>query len=323
VDKEEIQDLISKVFSGTASEAEQEKLNTWYRQQNEQDVYWPDSLPNEQAEVKKRMLNNLHQHIHRNHMPVQRNKPYRKVVAALAMGLILFTGGYYLFNNKAVNRKVAAVHFSAPQNLNENRYVYLPDSSVVVLRQGSTISYIYNGHTRELQLSGEAYFDVRHQQDHPFIVHTGNLITTVLGTSFNIKALPGKAVTVSVTRGKVSVMDKALHKLSILTPNQQVVYSPAVKSMTPQVVQATGLVEWAKTDMQFSDMPYGQLAERLSRRYGVEIEFKNPAVKNCLITGRFTGTEPLEQVLQIISQTMGTTYLTNGNKITIDGNGCS
>ncbi|WDF57407.1 FecR family protein [Mucilaginibacter sp. KACC 22063] len=322
MNKHRIDELIEKSLKGNISLSEKEELNSWYRHQNEQDVQWLDSTPNEQAELEQRMLGRIRAHIIQQRSHTKHNSKYWIGLAASIAVLVLFTTIYMVQKRSVSSKHAIAASFAAPQKFAENRYVHLPDGSIAILRRGSNLSYKYNGGVRELYLSGEAYFDVKHQADHPFIVHTGNLLTTVLGTAFNIKAIPGQAVTVTVTRGKVSVADQVHKTLNILTPNQQVVSSKEEIKTTPEIVETSNLLSWAKVDMQFTDMPYEQLAERLSRRYGVEITFKNPAVKKCLITGRFSGTEPLEQVLQIISQTLSTTYTATGNSIAIDGTGC-
>ncbi|TZF82517.1 hypothetical protein FW774_13480 [Pedobacter sp. BS3] len=85
----------------------------------------------------------------------------------------------------------------------------------------------FNGNTREVYLTGEAFFQVTHNPQKPFIAHTDGLNTCVLGTSFNINAYPQLAqVRVSVATGKASVT--ANHKvLAMLAANQQVAYTKA------------------------------------------------------------------------------------------------
>jgi hypothetical protein len=94
------------------------------------------------------------------------------------------------------------------------------------------------------------------------------------------------------------------------------------KVATQGNVKAIETIKWVKADMQFDAMTYKQLAEKLERRYDVQFNFKNPNMEKCLITGRFTGTEPIDQVLHIISETLGTNYKIEGNKVTVDGKEC-
>ena len=90
----------------------------------------------------------------------------------------------------------------------EYKYILLPDSTQVWLNAGSTLDYPehFDETTREVTLTGEAYFDVKHAAEHPFIIHTGQIQTTVLGTAFNINAYTDRSnIQVSVSRGKVKV----------------------------------------------------------------------------------------------------------------------
>lgn len=75
--------------------------------------------------------------------------------------------------------------------------------------------------------------------------------------------------------------------------------------------------------MQFDDMPFKQLAERLSRRYDVSVNFKNKELEKCLITGRFNGTETLNQILLALTETMGASYTMDGKTVALDGAGCN
>src|SRR6202000_336004 len=88
--------------------------------------------------------------------------------------------------------------------------VRLSDSTIVYLGPDSKINFPgrFNGKTRELNLEGEAFFQVKKDHQHPFIIHTGDVSTTVLGTSFKITAFKGEPLTVSVATGKVRVDEK-------------------------------------------------------------------------------------------------------------------
>ena len=171
-----------------------------------------------------------------------------------------------------------------------------------------------------MTLQGEAYFDIASHPDQPFLIHTGEVTSTVLGTSLNIKAWSSDSVTVSVITGKVQVSNAKA--TTILTPNQQVVFDQHHNNTQQLKILPAAVIAWAKSDMQFQDIPYDQLAQHLGRRYNVSFEFKNPALKNCPITGRFTGTETLNEVLDVLSQTMGTTYTINGRTVELDGKAC-
>lgn len=316
-----LQNLIKKYLDGTANTFEKKQLDDWYQNANEKEVTWGGDSPDEEKEVESRMLKKLQEYVQSSKITVvpfyKRSLPK---VAAVLTGFSLLIG-YCFFRVNHFTNNTNRISAQAPLKFKENKYILLPDSSRVLLHSGSKMSYVFNGKARELILSGEAYFDVKHQKK-PFVIHTGSVLTTVLGTAFNIKAYPGQKVTVSVTRGKVSVANTFNGALAILIPNQQVIYSEDTKSFHQQSAKAQQWMTWVKSDMQFDNMPFKQLAERLARRYNVEVKFKNPELEKCLITGRFSGTESIEQVLQILSETMGTFYTINGITITLDGKSC-
>lgn len=322
--EEQLLALIEKYLDGSATESEKQQLDGWYREQSEQEAVWhADSAQEEQA-LEHRMLLHIYQHIKTDHAPVKKLWQLNlfRYAAALFFGVSL-CAGYFLLNKKqdvGIDRPLSV---AAPALLSENRFVMLPDSSTVVLHPGTSIRYATNGRVREVYLNGEAFFDVKHKTANPFVIYTGKIKTTVLGTAFNIKANPGEKVVVSVSRGKVSVSDSKQHLLATLLPNQQLVCSIGAEKALQRKVEALNTIEWVKSDMQFDDMPFKQLAERLSRRYDVKVSFKNKDLEKCLITGLFDGTETLAQVFKTLSKTTGASYTIDDKTVMIDGVGCN
>ncbi|WP_343691883.1 FecR domain-containing protein [Chitinophaga sp.] len=311
MDSNHLDRLIQKYIDRTATPAEQEELNNWYRDFTGEEDPFP-MTDEQEAVAGQEMLSYLQGRIQR------KKRPSVAVFASLAAACMLGAVIYMNWTTTPENQNFVA---NIPAAASENRFIYLPDSSKVVLHPGSKMDYQYKGNNREVTLEGEAYFDVTTHPDQPFIIHTGQISTTILGTSLNIKTYQSDSVSVSVLSGKVQVTDANQQK-TILTPNQQVVYNQHTNNIQQvKIIQAT-VIDWAKSDMQFQDMPYEQLAQRLERRYDVSIVFKNPALQHCPITGRFSGTESLNEVLDILSQTMGTTYSMNGRIVELDGTAC-
>jgi ferric-dicitrate binding protein FerR (iron transport regulator) len=81
-------------------------------------------------------------------------------------------------------------------------------------------------------------------------------------------------------------------------------------------------MNWVQTDMTFDNMPFSKLVDHLSKRYGVEFSFENSQLKDCPFTGRFTGTENLEEILNVLAEISGTQYQINSNHVLIQGNNC-
>jgi len=324
-------ELLERELSGTASDAERKELDEWYHSNGEREAVWDIESPDEEIELEKRMLANLQQHMQTVQAPakIRTLRPLLRVAAVLT-ACFFMAGAYFYLKHGNGGEPQASGAIEARVNNAANRYVILPDSSVVILHPGSNISYHFSDKTRELNLEGEAFFDIRHDARHPFLIHTGAVTTTVLGTAFNIKAYKGQSVIVVVTRGKVSVSDGHARKvLAVLTPKQQVEVNQVknvqqqTKVVSQQTVENNPQPDWIKADMQFDELPFTQLVDRLKSRYDVKIALKNPALGNCPITGRFTGTETLDQVLQIITSTTSTKYFKEGDKFVIDGTACA
>jgi ferric-dicitrate binding protein FerR (iron transport regulator) len=311
MDRNRLDLLIQKYIDRTASPAEQEELNNWYRDFSGEADPFPMTDAQETA-AGQEMLSYLSARIQR------KKRPSVAVFASLAAACLLGVFMYINLPKTPENKNLVA---NIPAAASENRFIYLPDSSKVVLHPGSKMDYQRNGNNREVTLEGEAYFDIATLPEQPFIIHTGRVSTTVLGTSLNIKTWNTDSVSVSVITGKVQVTDASQQK-TILTPNQQVVYNQHTNNIQQVKIIPATIIAWAKSDMQFQDMPFEQLAQRLDRRYDVNIVFKNPALQHCPITGRFSGTESLSEVLDVLSQTMGTTYTIKGRTVELDGTAC-
>ena len=253
-------------------------------------------------------------------------------MAAASVVLFIIAASLFFLKNqqKPINTITA---FRVPEcrfgkAVSYTRSVTLPDSSIVVLRANSTLEYPaqFAAGKREVRLTGEAYFDIRHDESKPFIVYSGEIKTVVLGTAFNIKAYTdAKDITVSVMRGKVRV-EKATKEIAVLMPDQQVTCSAsAMAAVTePSHVNAASIItDWAKQDMVFEDLSFQTTANLLSRRYAVRIDFKNAALAQCTIRAFFNGTETLDKVLKDLCLISNATYTrTDNGKIVIDGEGC-
>jgi ferric-dicitrate binding protein FerR (iron transport regulator) len=246
--------------------------------------------------------------------------------AAAAVIVLSSAMAYYMY---PAHKKMPVRDQAAGNNLSKNyiRNITLPDGSTVVLQAGSTLDFPakFGDSSREVSLSGEAYFDIEHDNGRPFIIHTGTVSTTVLGTAFNIKAFSGqKKIVISVTYGKVKVED-AHRLLAVLTPDQQLNYQPSDAVSSQQNVDANKLVtDWTRQDMVFEESTFAEVAEVLKKRYAATIRFDNTDLLKCPIHASFKGTEKLENVLNVVCKVQGAIYRMNaGGTIVISGKGCN
>jgi transmembrane sensor len=208
----------------------------------------------------------------------------------------------------------------------QKKQLMLADGSKVWVNAGSELRYPekFIGNTREIYLSGEAYFDVHHDPSKPFIIHTANVVTTVLGTAFNIREDKTKhTIEVTVARGRVSVANGD-RMLGIITPDQQISFNTSSEKVIQQNVDALKIASWQKTDLQFEDVTFAEVAKRLEERFGVKISFANEKIKACRFTGASLTGEKLDEVLKTICGFNNASYQTRDDgSIIIDGPGCN
>jgi ferric-dicitrate binding protein FerR (iron transport regulator) len=263
-------------------------------------------------------------------MPTYRTHFLRKGwvrLAAAAIIIAVAATAIYLARPlpaKQVAAKTALPNAGKPVELIRN--ITLPDGSSVVLQANSTLDYprSFTGQTREVTLTGEAYFDVAHDTAHPFIIHSGNIKTTVLGTAFNIKAWPAdKEVIVTVTKGKVRVEDGSTI-LGIITPNQQISFSKEQAVAKQLAVDTTTFISWKDKAYTLDDISIDDALTELQIRYGVVIELANKEKGGeCRFTASFHQNESLGYVLDVICKLNKATWKKDADRIIIEGVQCN
>jgi transmembrane sensor len=319
------QTLIQKYLNNTASSKEREAVEKYYELFEEEPPANELLEENEAARIESKIFEKINSEIKTSKREIAVWSLIRwTAVAAAIAGLAFFINISLQTENPTVSSIQVPEKAPYVTQVPYNQFLQLPDGTTVVLHGHSTLTYDenFNNKKREVTLIGEAYFDVKHNPNVPFVIHSGKLKTTVLGTSFNIKAWPEqKDIIVSVTRGKVKVENE--NKLvAILTQDKQVVYNVESDNADQHKVESELSISWIQSDMTFDNMSFENLAEHLSKRYNLDIIFQNEELKNCSFTGRFTGTESFDEVMKILSATSNTTYSVTGNQVVISGEKC-
>lgn len=328
ISKDELKALAEKWMQGTLSAEERAIFESWYNHPDEPAIQWPG------AETEEELQNRIYSRISAElkaggETGSTASMRWWQVAAAAVIVLTAAIAWYFITTYRSSIPATATiaprVNKAVDKSTDFIRHLTLADGTNVVLQANSKLDYPekFLGNAREVILLGEAYFDVAHDAKKPFIIHTGRIRTTVLGTAFNIRALPdGKEIIVSVTRGKVKVEDdKKL--LAVLTPNEQAVYMPVTAAVVKDTVNANSLVtDWTKHDMRFEGQSFEEVAALLGRRYGVEIRFKKNGLKKYTIKAFFSGTETLEKALDVLCIISNATYSMPDDKtVLLDGDG--
>lgn len=252
---------------------------------------------------------------------------YIRALSIAASLIIAVAAGFYFYHlsteTKSTGVVVAkAVTIPSSTATSFTRHITLADGTTVILKAGSTLAVAKNfmGQTREVSLSGEAFFDVKHRNDKPFIIHTGTVSTTVLGTAFDIKA-DAKGVEVSVTRGRVKV-ERGKQVLAVLGVSDKVecpVDNNADVTVERNKVEETASsLNWAKQGLAFDHVSMLNVVRQLSQRYGVNITIPNEKIADTPLYISFDGTESIGDVMDVIcSMLPDMSYRMTGNDIVI------
>jgi transmembrane sensor len=320
--KKDLKKLVEKYLNGTATAPERQILESYYATFDDAPGAFEDLDDTQLDMLGHGIKEKINQRIRPKESKTIFLRNYFRAAAILVvmLGVVWLARVYSLRENEQQMPRIAASAGKEPVS----RFFTLPDGSKVVLHANSQLklSTDFNRSNRTVYLTGEAYFDVTHNSSSPFIIYTGKVKTTVLGTAFNIQAWPGqKDIIVSVSRGKVRVEDQ--NKLiAVLTPEKQVTYNTETSVAGEQQVEATEMMGWLQQDVTFDEMSFKDLAVLLSKRFGTDIKFANPELENCRFTGRFSGTETLEEVMRTLSLTSNTRYDILADEVLIDGEKC-
>lgn len=313
MDKPYFIELLRKYLDGDATKEEEQFLISYYNLfENEPDVV--ELLSAEKREgLKKEMIGAIWDTISKEE-PQQKKiisiTRRRVLVAAASVLLVLLTGSLFLVHTSAIRKQtgpianaVAGEQMAAEQK--ENHLIVLPDGSTVTLSFGSKLDYpsSFEGLAkREVYLTGQAFFDIRHNATRSFVVHTGKLATTVLGTAFNIKAYPGEVdITITVKRGAVKVSDQ--HKtFGIIRPDQQIIYNKQQGNSVQKDVTADNYLDWKQQDLLFDNLTVEEASRLLEERFNVKISISDPSIRSRRFTTTFPRSESLEEALKSICE---------------------
>jgi ferric-dicitrate binding protein FerR (iron transport regulator) len=186
----------------------------------------------------------------------------------------------------------------------------LPDSTKGWLNSGSKLKYpaIFEKN-RKVELTGEAYFEVKKQKDSEFIVSLANLDVKVLGTKFNVSGYTDDMFTdVVLSEGKVEINGKTGVFKQILSPDEKITYNIQTKSLKLSSVDANRYSAWKDGFLIMDNEPLEQVIGRIERWYNAEIVIQDEALKSYRFKVTFKD-EPLEEVLRLIAITTPIKYV--------------
>ena len=231
---------------------------------------------------------------------------YRQIAAILIPIMVLSIATYFFFSSPHSHTQ-PWVEINAPEGARIE--FLLPDSTSGWLNNGSKLKYPTTfGSHRQVELMGEAFFNVKHKQHSDFTVSVTDMDIKVLGTQFNVSAYSNEPYTeVVLKEGKVEIKGKEALFSKTLQPKEKILYSHKTNSFNMQSVDPDIYTAWKDGYLIINNEPLGQAAKKIGRWYNAEITIKEEALKSYRFKGTFNE-EPLDEVLRFIAMTTPINY---------------
>ncbi|TKG96440.1 FecR family protein [Puteibacter caeruleilacunae] len=225
------------------------------------------------------------------------------LIVALIMGI---------FIEKQLNVFVHKNHLSVVEvPMGQTAKITLPDSTLVWLNSGSSISYpsTFTMDERTVKILGEAFLEVKKNQDSPFKIENPKLNIKVTGTQFNFKAYPDEDIaTAALVEGSIEASIPTLKHTSKLEPGQLITFNSKNKKISLSKVDTKLYTSWRDGYIVLKDKPFGEFLKQIERWYNVDIILENQDIANQLYGGTILRNKPLDQVFEILQVMAGIEY---------------
>lgn len=236
---------------------------------------------------------------------------YFRYAAVLMLVSGISTLTFYLGKQNSYVQNSAIKYTSVVADKGQISKIVLPDSSVVWLNSGTTLTYDnnYSYKNRNLNLSGQAFLEVKKNKNLPLIVASGDLRVKVLGTRFDVNAYPDDSrIKVTLESGKVELLNSADQSFNYqLNPGEMAEYESQSGRMAIKPVESKDYINWKDGALIFVDTPMTEVLKRLERKFDIEIEVGNPKVYKSVFNANFKN-ESLKEILDYIQFSCSITY---------------
>ena len=325
-------DLIAKYLAGEATPEEAMQLDDWLTEPENRKIFEQAQklyrhMPGSTAEVPSMQNEWMHLHDKMNSRKVSGQKVLRMpvlryIAAACVVGVIAFISFMLITNTKKDQTDKMELAVFKTSAGNEVRTDTMPDGSTITINKNSSISYTsaFNTINREVQLSGESYFDIVPDNTKPFIITVDDLKIKVVGTSFNVRKIPSdKTIEVQVVKGIVKMYTK--EKEITVIKGQTGIYTRHDHALKLKNTLDVNSIGYATKTFSFTDISLTEVCDYLEKAFNVTIKLDAEKFAECRLTAQFKD-KTLTYILDVINATLNTTYTQNSNTIYINGNGC-
>lgn len=296
--------IISKTFANEASESELEILDNWLSSSEENRKHffslkniWDISHPTF-VSTDIDTDNALNKVLPKVHKPTRINllKRYQQIASIILLPIVIAFGYYYFSSsNSEISSHEVFTQYGTRTSL------MLTDGSKVCLNAGSTLIYPdkFKDNSRNVSLSGEAYFEVESSKAKPFSVQAKNLVITATGTAFNINSYKSDSISaISLDHGVLSVTTEDGEKIT-LSAGETLLYNNNTKQYAVNNASSRKLTSWKEGILIFRDDSLEYVFKRLEQMYNVKFVFKDSKIKQYKYRATFKN-ESLEEILYLL-----------------------
>ena len=322
--------LISKYLANEASESEIKMLEEWVLMDNTNKKLFNDykqawivsniNKPNNAIDLNSewdkienklfatKTINNQKKENTRRGF-YQYNKIAASIIVILSLGYLLS-----LFVIKSDTKNLVAN--------NSTETATLIDGTIVTLNQNSSLTYFKEiASKRKVKLEGDAFFNVKRDTLHPFIIETQNTEIEVLGTSFYVNSHNDKpTIEVTVKTGKVAFRITQDNQI-VLVAGEKGIYTKSTGSLQHSVNKDVNFIAWKTKYLKFNDTKLSDVVDKINSVYHSNILINNKELNNCRVTVIFKN-QTLETVLNVLEETLDLNFKKDKEQIILIGNGC-
>ena len=315
------QSLIDKFKKGRCTADEVKAILDWYNSEDSDKRYskeiekaikkYDESIVVQNAD-KEDIYRKIQAAIHRDSTAITTgdrkrrflNQPMANIAATLLILAVVFAVVFQFTQRENGEGNKSIVEKDAKSTtLGQKSTIFLNDGSIITLNSASSIAYpaTFGDGSREVELTGEAFFQIAPDPKKPFIVHTNGLSVTALGTSFNIRSYPHENdIQVALNSGKIKVADNRQSAI-IDTPNEGVLYNNPNKKMKTFQFDSKEAFAWKDGILYFKNAYFEEMIDRFEHWYGVRFHIANvEKSEDKPFTGEFDN-ETLANVLKGLS----------------------
>lgn len=306
----QFRELLDRYLDGTATHQEKALVEAWYK------TYAVDEQELNDIEAAR-----AHDAIRgRLKLEIPKKRIVRMPLLRIAASLLIVTSAGILMWRYLKSSSKPAKYLTFQTGMRGMKKVTLPDNSTVWLNAETKLKVpeTFEGKCRTVILeSGEAFFDVKHDADHPFVVKVSELDAQVYGTSFNIRSYKALGrITVAVASGKVGV-SKHGRILSMLLPNEQLNYVTSSGSYTNMRVLANHIQSWKSGFTYLSDADFNELSVIVKNLFGLSLKTSSKKISSYHFTCRVNHNINTDELLNMIGELHNTHYRKEGNDVVL------